>query len=134
MDSRRTRSIIGTQSLINAGIANKVVALRNGTIGWTLRKPSATRHADRAARLSAVAEAGDTRPEVAYRAGVRHVDVSEARALEAQRHPRALSLRRCATAEEYAVGHIAQAFAPIRAGSWCRRSTWAAPGAARGSC
>src|SRR5258707_11820021 len=32
----RTRSIIGTQSLINAGVANKVVALRNGTIGWTL--------------------------------------------------------------------------------------------------
>ncbi|MEO8321682.1 MAG: rhodanese-like domain-containing protein, partial [Bradyrhizobium sp.] len=26
----RTRSIIGTQSLINAGVANKVVALRNG--------------------------------------------------------------------------------------------------------
>src|SRR5260370_25790942 len=34
----RTRSIIGTQSLINAGVANKVVALRNGTIGWTLAK------------------------------------------------------------------------------------------------
>jgi rhodanese-related sulfurtransferase len=32
----RTRSIIGTQSLINAGIPNKVLALRNGTIGWTL--------------------------------------------------------------------------------------------------
>jgi len=32
----RTRSIIGTQSLINAGLPNKVVALRNGTIGWTL--------------------------------------------------------------------------------------------------
>lgn len=32
----RTRSIIGTQSLINAGIPNKVVGLRNGTIGWTL--------------------------------------------------------------------------------------------------
>ena len=32
----RTRSIIGTQSLVNAGIPNKVVALRNGTIGWTL--------------------------------------------------------------------------------------------------
>ena len=32
----RTRSIIGTQSLINAGIPNKVSALRNGTIGWTL--------------------------------------------------------------------------------------------------
>jgi rhodanese-related sulfurtransferase len=32
----RTRSIIGTQSLLNAEIPNAVVALRNGTIGWTL--------------------------------------------------------------------------------------------------
>ncbi|ASL26922.1 rhodanese homology domain-containing protein [Azotobacter chroococcum] len=32
----RTRSIIGTQSLVNAGIPNEVAALRNGTIGWTL--------------------------------------------------------------------------------------------------
>jgi len=32
----RTRSIIGTQSLINAGFPNPVAALRNGTIGWTL--------------------------------------------------------------------------------------------------
>lgn len=32
----RTRSIIGTQSLINSGISNRVFALRNGTIGWTL--------------------------------------------------------------------------------------------------
>jgi rhodanese-related sulfurtransferase len=32
----RTRSIIGAQSLINAGIPNKVVALRNGTMGWSL--------------------------------------------------------------------------------------------------
>ena len=32
----RTRSIIGTQSLINAQIPHPVYALRNGTIGWTL--------------------------------------------------------------------------------------------------
>jgi rhodanese-related sulfurtransferase len=32
----RTRSIIGTQSLLNAGVPNPVAALRNGTIGWTL--------------------------------------------------------------------------------------------------
>ncbi|MGC7995855.1 rhodanese-like domain-containing protein, partial [Salmonella enterica] len=32
----RTRSIIGTQSLVNAGLPNPVHALRNGTIGWTL--------------------------------------------------------------------------------------------------
>jgi rhodanese-related sulfurtransferase len=32
----RTRSIIGAQSLINAGLPNRVVALRNGTMGWSL--------------------------------------------------------------------------------------------------
>lgn len=34
----RTRSLIGTQSLINFGLPNKVRALRNGTIGWTLAR------------------------------------------------------------------------------------------------
>src|SRR5664280_1573395 len=43
----RTRSIIGAQSLINAGVANKVVALRNGTIGWTLAKHDLEHGADR---------------------------------------------------------------------------------------
>jgi rhodanese-related sulfurtransferase len=33
----RTRSIIGAQSLINAGLPNRIFALRNGTIGWTLQ-------------------------------------------------------------------------------------------------
>lgn len=32
----RTRSIIGSQSLINAGLENRVVALENGTMGWEL--------------------------------------------------------------------------------------------------
>ena len=32
----RTRSIIGAQSLINAKLPNKVVALKNGTMGWHL--------------------------------------------------------------------------------------------------
>lgn len=32
----RTRSIIGCQSLINASIPNRVVALRNGVMGWHL--------------------------------------------------------------------------------------------------
>ena len=32
----RTRSIIGAQSLINAGIPNSVMALENGTMGWHL--------------------------------------------------------------------------------------------------
>src|SRR5258708_37820784 len=32
----RTRSIIGAQSLRNAGLANPVMALENGTMGWEL--------------------------------------------------------------------------------------------------
>jgi rhodanese-related sulfurtransferase len=32
----RTRSIIGAQSLINAGVPNRVIALENGTMGWHL--------------------------------------------------------------------------------------------------
>jgi rhodanese-related sulfurtransferase len=45
----RTRSIIGAQSLINAGVPNKVVALRNGTMGWHLAGLTcATGKADRA--------------------------------------------------------------------------------------
>jgi rhodanese-related sulfurtransferase len=32
----RTRSIIGAQSLIDLGVKNRVVALRNGTMGWRL--------------------------------------------------------------------------------------------------
>src|SRR4030081_1524508 len=43
----RTRSIIGAQSLINAGVVNKVLALRNGTIGWTLAKQQLKHGADR---------------------------------------------------------------------------------------
>ncbi|MDO9711487.1 rhodanese-like domain-containing protein [Paracraurococcus lichenis] len=32
----RTRSIIGAQTLINAGLPNRVVALKNGTMGWEI--------------------------------------------------------------------------------------------------
>jgi rhodanese-related sulfurtransferase len=76
----RTRSIIGTQSLLNAGLPNRVVALRNGTIGWTLagkaletgserRAPEPTRAARDEARRAARA--------VSYRAGVRHIGAAE---------------------------------------------------------
>ena len=102
----RTRSIIGTQSLINAGIANKVAALRNGTIGWTLASQQLEHGADRRGGIGPSEEAKTRAREVAYRAGVRHVGVEEARALEAQRH-RTLYRFDVRDAEEYAEGHIA---------------------------
>ena len=43
----RTRSIIGCQSLRNAGIPNKVVALKDGTMGWDLAGLECERGAQR---------------------------------------------------------------------------------------
>src|SRR5215204_6377519 len=80
----RTRSIIGTQSLINAGVANKVVALRNGTIGWTLAKQNLEHGADRRGGIGAFDGAESNARDVAYRAGVRRVSVAEAGAIDAQ--------------------------------------------------
>ncbi|CAN7626177.1 rhodanese-like domain-containing protein [Bradyrhizobium sp. LjRoot220] len=102
----RTRSIIGTQSLINAGIANKVVALRNGTIGWTLARQDLELGADRRGEIGASEEARANARDVAYRAGVRHVGPEEARALAAQTN-RTLYRFDVRDAEEYAAGHIA---------------------------
>jgi rhodanese-related sulfurtransferase len=101
----RTRSIIGTQSLINAGVANKVVALRNGTIGWTLAKQDLEHGADRRGDIGLFEGAKANAREVAYRAGVRHVGMEEAMALEAQTH-RTLYRFDVRAADDYAAGHI----------------------------
>ncbi len=89
----RTRSIIGTQSLINAGVTNKVVALRNGTIGWTLARQNLEHGAGRRGEIGLFEGAKTNAREVAYRAGVKHIDMEEAIALQAQPPPHALSFR-----------------------------------------
>ena len=104
----RTRSIIGAQSLINAGLPNRVVALRNGTIGWTLagqdlehgqteRYPDVAD--DREAEARAAARA------VSYRAGVGRIDP---RGLEilARETKRTLYRFDVRSPEEYLTGHI----------------------------
>lgn len=103
----RTRSIIGTQSLINAGLPNRVVALRNGTIGWTLAgqaldRGQARRVADVPSpkRIEARARARD----VAYRAGVRRIDAGELSSLAAD-DTRTLYRFDVRTPEEHAAGH-----------------------------
>jgi len=101
----RTRSIIGTQSLINAGFANKVLALRNGTIGWTLAKQQLEHGADRHCGIGPFEGAKADAREVAYRAGVRHVDPVEAMALEGQNN-RTLYRFDVRGSEDYAAGHI----------------------------
>jgi rhodanese-related sulfurtransferase len=102
----RTRSIIGTQSLINAGVANKVLALRNGTIGWTLAKRQLEHGADRRGGIGPFEGAQTNARDVAYRAGVRRVGMEDAMALQADRH-RTLYRFDVRAAEDYAAGHIA---------------------------
>jgi rhodanese-related sulfurtransferase len=101
----RTRSIIGTQSLINAGVANKVLALRNGTIGWTLAEQRLEHGADRRSGIGLFEGAKANARDVAYRAGVRHLSVEDAVTLQAQTH-RTLYRFDVRASEDYAAGHI----------------------------
>ena len=104
----RTRSIIGTQSLINAGVPNPVMALRNGTIGWTLAGQRLDRGAGRRwpeqinARWRESARTGAR--GLAGRAGVRHLPAAELdRLISADRTTYRFDVR---TPEEYAAGHL----------------------------
>jgi rhodanese-related sulfurtransferase len=102
----RTRSIIGAQSLINAGLPNKVRALRNGTIGWTLAKHGLEHGADRRGGIGLFDVASANARDVAYRAGVRHLKPSEAAALMVD-GTRTLYRFDVREAEEYTAGHLA---------------------------
>ncbi|MBT1516140.1 thiosulfate sulfurtransferase [Bradyrhizobium sp. SRL28] len=102
----RTRSIIGTQSLINAGVTNKVRALRNGTIGWTLAKQDLEHGAGRRGEIGVIAGGEANARDVAYRAGVRHIGFKEIAALQAQAN-RTLYRFDVRSEEEYTAGHLA---------------------------
>ncbi|MFH0129956.1 rhodanese-related sulfurtransferase [Variovorax sp. VaC1] len=104
----RTRSIIGTQSLVNAGIPNPVAALRNGTIGWKLAGQVLDHGADRQAP-AAVSDAHRAQAQadarrVADRAGVRRIALDALQTLEAP--GRTVYRFDVRTPEEYAVGHL----------------------------
>jgi rhodanese-related sulfurtransferase len=101
----RTRSIIGTQSLLNAGLPNKVVALRNGTIGWMLAGHELQRGSNRAAQVGVPDDARGRARTVAYKAGVRHISRADAVLLETDA-ARTLYRFDVRSAEEYAAGHF----------------------------
>ena len=105
----RTRSLIGAQSLVNAGVPNPVFALRNGTIGWTLAQQTLEHGQSR--RFPAVSdqtlhEARTKARDVAYRAGVRRIDAEGLADLATDRK-RTLYRFDVRTPEEYAAGHLA---------------------------
>ena len=104
----RTRSIIGTQSLVNAGIPNRVVALRNGTIGWTLAGLEV--ETGRTLRAPEPSEAGKARARAAAarwadKVGVPVIDAAGLDRLIADSDRRTLHRLDVRTPEEHAAGH-----------------------------
>jgi rhodanese-related sulfurtransferase len=105
----RTRSIIGAQSLINAGIPNRVVALKDGTMGWHLAGLPVEKGAERRAPMPsaeglATAEAAAAR--VAARVGVPDIDRAGLAAWQREADRRSLFLLDVRGPEEYAAGHL----------------------------
>jgi rhodanese-related sulfurtransferase len=107
----RTRSIIGAQSLINARLPNKVVALRNGTMGWTLAGFTPDRGKDR--RLSAappsaraLAWAKKAAESVAQRCGVRRIDIETLERWRGEAEERTLYVFDVRDPREYEAGHL----------------------------
>ena len=104
----RTRSIIGAQSLINAGLPNPVRALRNGTIGWTLAgQPLDYGQERRAPEVAGVGidEAAAKAREVSYRAGVKRLRPENLDGLLREER-RTLYRFDVRTPEEYQHGHL----------------------------
>jgi len=105
----RTRSIIGCQSLRNAGVANRVVALKDGTMGWELSGLEIERGASRVA--PAPSSAGRAKAQamaegVARRFAVKFVDAGRVHEWQRDEH-RTLYLLDVRTREEFDAGHLA---------------------------
>ncbi|NQV56881.1 MAG: thiosulfate sulfurtransferase, partial [Rhodospirillales bacterium] len=103
----RTRSIIGAQSLINAGIPNKVLALTNGTMGWVLAGYTCDKGSKNIAPPpgeEGLARAQEAAARVKKRFGVRAANWAEV--AEWRQDPmRTLYLLDVRTVEEFEAGH-----------------------------
>jgi rhodanese-related sulfurtransferase/predicted metal-dependent enzyme (double-stranded beta helix superfamily) len=104
----RTRSIIGAQSLINAGLPNRVVALQNGTMGWHLAGFELEHGQSRQAPApgpAALARARAAALKVGERHGVRSLEPKGLERLraDAARTTFCFDVR---SPEEYAAGHL----------------------------
>ncbi len=107
----RTRSIIGAQSLINAGVPNRVVALRNGTMGWTLagfRPDSGQSRRAPAVSHGALAWAKSAAEAIARKLDIRSIDETALMRLRAD-ESRTTYLFDVRDPGEYVAGHVAGA-------------------------
>ena len=105
----RTRSIIGAQSLINAGLQNDVVALENGTMGWHLAGlPLATRQETLLPKIQATGRSWSEKAstEVARRTKLELVSWEALQKLKGQEEQHTLYFLDVRTPEEFCAGHL----------------------------
>jgi len=105
----RTRSIIGAQSLINAGVPNRVVALENGTMGWTLAGLELEHGQDRVPPPPSEAARGwarDAAARLARRFDVPSIDRDTLVRWRDEAVTRTLYLCDVRSPEEYLAGHL----------------------------
>jgi rhodanese-related sulfurtransferase len=105
----RTRSIIGAQSLINAGVGNKIFALRNGTMGWALAGFDLEHGSDR--KFPDVTDKGSEAAQacaarVTKRFGVKKIDRATLEKWQGETDKRSLFVLDVRNPEEYAAGHL----------------------------
>jgi rhodanese-related sulfurtransferase len=103
----RTRSIIGAQSLINAGVKNKVVALNGGTMAWQTSgfelEHGSKRHAPEPSGQH-LEQALEAAQKVADRYGVKTIDAQTLAKFKAEKD-RTVYVIDLRTPEEYRAGH-----------------------------
>ncbi|HKK05129.1 MAG TPA: rhodanese-like domain-containing protein [Gammaproteobacteria bacterium] len=108
----RTRSIIGTQSLINAGLPNPVAALKGGTMGWRLAGLELEHGQERIApppSAKALAWAQAAAHRVGERAGVVRIDANQLDAWRAEAGERSLFIFDVRGPDEFEAGHLPDA-------------------------
>jgi alkylation response protein AidB-like acyl-CoA dehydrogenase/rhodanese-related sulfurtransferase len=105
----RTRSIIGAQALINSGLANPVVALRNGTMDW-LKEGFALQSAHlQEASLPEGEALQSARRSVATlndRYGIEWINQDQLERLRQQREQRSLYIIDVRSKPEFDAGHL----------------------------
>jgi rhodanese-related sulfurtransferase len=103
----RTRSLIGAQTLINAGIPNMVAAMRGGTMAWQMAgfqlEHGSTRHAPEPWGTN-LQKALQTAQKVADRFGVKTIDSKQLEVFKADKD-RSLYIIDLRTPDEYRAGH-----------------------------
>jgi len=104
----RTRSLIGSQTLINAGVKNKVAALRGGTMAWQMAgfelEHGSTRHAAEPWGKN-LERALETAQKVADRYQVKTIDSKTLDAFKAEGDTRTLYILDVRTPDEFKAGH-----------------------------